>query len=153
MELRARAQGALAANSATHRPSAHPLRSLPCSARRWRPTLLSSASDGWIPFYGAGCQDAPLQHAACFSIDSQRPRWLECPIGLSGGGGDAHERLRQPARTTFTAGAFSARSRERSFYQGLGGPSLHSALQGGIAYPRGLGPFGPVQEFNGCSPL
>ena len=41
------------------------------------------------------------------------------------------------------ASAFSARRREPSFYQGLNGPLLRSALQGGIAYPRGLGLAGP----------
>jgi hypothetical protein len=51
------------------------------------------------------------------------------------------------------AGSFSAREREPSFYRGLWGPSLRSALQGGIAYPGGLGPEGPDQQFNGCSPL
>ena len=33
---------------------------------------------------------------------------------------------------------FFAQKRERSFYRGLLGPSLSLALQGGIAYPRGL---------------
>ena len=40
----------------------------------------------------------------------------------------------------------------QSFYRGLWGPSLRSALQGGIAYPGGLGPKGPDQNFDGCSP-
>jgi hypothetical protein len=52
-----------------------------------------------------------------------------------------------------TAGSFSAQKREPSFYRGLFGPLLRSALQGGIAYPRGLGPEGPDQKSNGCSPL
>ena len=51
------------------------------------------------------------------------------------------------------AASFSAREREPSFYQGLFGPSHRSALQGGIAYPGGLGPEGPDQKSNGCSPL
>lgn len=36
------------------------------------------------------------------------------------------------------AGLFSAFEREPSFYRGLIGPWLRSALQGGIAYPKGL---------------
>ena len=49
--------------------------------------------------------------------------------------------------------AFSAGGREPSFYLGLCGPLLRSVLQGGIAYPGGLRPTGPAQQFNGCSPL
>ena len=54
---------------------------------------------------------------------------------------------------SIAAGSFSAQERETSFYRGLCGPSLRSALQGGIAYPGGLGPEGPDQKSNGCSPL
>ncbi len=63
-------------------------------------------------FYGAGCQRALDHRSRC-----------EMP-------------------ENFTADAFSAREREPSFYQGLSGPSLRSALQGGIAYPWGLRPGG-----------
>jgi hypothetical protein len=59
-------------------------------------------------------------------------------------------------RDPIAAGSFSAERREPSFYRGLWGPSLPSALQGGIAYPGGLGPTGtagPDQKSNGCSPL
>ena len=52
-----------------------------------------------------------------------------------------------------TAAVFSAWEREPSFYLGLSGPSLRSALQGGIAYPWGHRPEGRDQKFNGCSPL
>ena len=45
--------------------------------------------------------------------------------------------------------AFSARGREPSFYLGLCGPLLRSVHQGGIAYPGGLRPTGPAQNFNG----
>ena len=38
-------------------------------------------------------------------------------------------------------------------YLGLRGPSLRSALQGGIAYSWGLRPKGRDQNFRGCSPL
>jgi hypothetical protein len=55
-------------------------------------------------------------------------------------------RLRIAVRKTFTAVAFSAPEREPSFYLGLCGPSLRSALQGGIAYPGGLRPKGPAQK-------
>ena len=57
-------------------------------------------------------------------------------------------RLRIAVRKTFIAVAFSARWREPSFYLGLCGPSLRSALQGGITYPWGLRPKGPAQHFN-----
>ncbi len=49
--------------------------------------------------------------------------------------------------------AFSAGGREPSFYLGLCGPLLRSVHQGGIAYSGGLRPVGPVQHFNGYSPL
>ncbi len=53
----------------------------------------------------------------------------------------------------FTADSFSAWEREPSFYQGLSGPLLRSALPGGIAYSWGLRPEGRDQNFRGCSPL
>jgi len=62
-------------------------------------------------------------------------------------------RVRIAVRKALTAAAFSVRGREPSSYQGLCGPSLRSALQGRIAYPWGLGPVGPAQKSNGCSPL
>jgi len=78
-----------------------------------------------------------------------------CPGSLlwTGWCGVFAPRLRDSIPDDVTAGAFSARKREQSFYRGLMGPSLRSALQGGIAYPGGLGPEGPDQKFNGCSPL
>jgi hypothetical protein len=66
-------------------------------------------------------------------------------------GGSLPERGETP--DPIAAGSFSAREREPSFYRGLWGPALRSALQGGIAYPGGLGPEGPDQKSNGCSPL
>jgi hypothetical protein len=46
----------------------------------------------------------------------------------------------------FQAAAFSTQTWEPSFYQGLVRPSLYSALQGGIAYPRGLRSRAPRPE-------
>ena len=49
------------------------------------------------------------------------------------GGEGCARRVRIAVRKTFTAVAFSAPAREPSFYLGLRGPSLRSALQGCIA--------------------
>ena len=55
------------------------------------------------------------------------------------GGEGCARRVRIAVRKTFTAVAFSALEREPSFYLGLCGPSLRSALQGCIAFEWGLG--------------
>jgi hypothetical protein len=100
--------------------------------------------DGWTVVSSGAARVVEEMHA----LDMRIPQ-LDVPLSAA----PAHARRRRPARTTFTAAAFSARGRERSFYQGLGGPWLRSALQGGIAYPGGLGLGGPAQKSNGCSPL
>ena len=69
-----------------------------------------------------------------------------------GGEGCAHT-VRIAVRKTFTAVAFSAPEREPSFYLGLCGPSLRSALQGCIAFGWGLGLSAPAHGVYGCSPL
>ena len=55
-------------------------------------------------------------------------------------------RLELSVPVDFKAVAFSTQSWEPSFYQGLVGPSLYSALQGGIAYSRGLRNHAPGPE-------
>jgi hypothetical protein len=81
----------------------------------------------------------------------RRPkRWLAEQDGRLEGGSLP---WRDETPGSIAADLFSAREREPSFYRGLWGPLLRSALQGGIAYSGGLGPEGPDQKSNGCSPL
>ena len=69
------------------------------------------------------------------------------------GGEGCARRVRIAVRKTFTAVAFSALEREPSFYLGLCGPSLRSALQGCIAFEWGLGLSAPAHGVYGCCPL
>jgi hypothetical protein len=90
--------------------------------------------------------NAPAAH---FLTAGVRIVWI---AGLTIQGGCVR-RVRVAIRGSFTALAFSAREQEPSFYLGLIGPSLRSALQGCITYSWGLGPLSPAQKFNGCFPL
>ena len=89
--------------------------------------------------------------AAHFLTAGVRMVWIAG--SMTQGAGGCVRRLRIAVRKTFTAVVFSAGGREPSYYLGLSGPSLRSALQGGITYPWGLRPKGPAQQSNGCSPL
>ncbi len=87
-------------------------------------------------------------------------RHTSWPLGESALGSALREwcrvldrRSRREMPEDVAAEAFSAREREPSFYQGLIGPSLRSALPGGIAYPWGLRTGGRDQNLLGCSPL
>jgi len=82
--------------------------------------------------------------AAYFLTAGVRLVWIAGSMTLGVDG--CAPRLRIAVRKTFTAVAFSAGGREPSFYLGLCGPLLRSALQGGIAYPWGLRPKGPAQK-------
>jgi len=99
----------------------------------------------------AGKANSHNTQAAHFLTAGVRMVWIAG--SMTEGAKGCAPRFRIAVRKTFTAVAFSAGGREPSFYLGLCGPSLRSALQGGITYPGGLRPKGPAQHFNGCSPL
>ena len=106
--------------------------------------------------YGASRQDPPPPHAVRCRFDGQRSfspspgtvacgvrwkarGWLSPVAGRDSGVHRSRFVLRSRAGTILLSGA--------------PGPIASFGSPGGIAYFVGLGPGGPAQNFNGCSPL
>ena len=97
-------------------------------------------------------QSVPPIAPSARGLGRRRPRDLDRLVDVQGGEGLARP-FPIAVRKTLTAVTFSTRRREPSFYLGLCGPLLRSALQGGIAYDEGLGLVDPAHGGYGCSPL
>ncbi len=118
--------------------------------------LESKRGRGWLSFTHPSMGLAVKTHlphapSAHFLTVGVRMVWIA--RSTTQGGEGCARRVRIAVRKTFTAVAFSALEREPSFYLGLCGPSLRSALQGCIAFEWGLGLSAPAHGVYGCCPL
>lgn len=85
------------------------------------------------------------EELVCTSPSQKHPRYSRADPWASGFQVISHQRY-NGIPVDIKALSFSAQKQEPSFYRGLSGPSLYSALQGGIAYHWGLWTCDPGPE-------